>query len=166
MKLEDSSLGECQRPDIHEQRLSFTKSDHQTLLYYLNNKNVIDSVNDNLLSRFIFSIREHTNVVHCSLDCEKRVRQLIDTMKKCAEKIFKDFCEILNSIEMSHVIGKLEKRSQGAVTCRQRQKRKPSSTQGRKTLLLLINIFLLLGDFHLVFSVPLGEMNSHRNLIF
>ncbi|XP_053406902.1 uncharacterized protein LOC123546606 isoform X2 [Mercenaria mercenaria] len=131
--LELSSLGQCMRPDSHEPRLKFTDSDHQTLLYYLNNKNTIDNINDHLLSRFIFSIREHTNVVHCSLDCEKRVKQLIETMKVCAEKIFKVFCEILNSIEMSHVIGKLEKRNQGAVPCRQRQKRKSSHTQDNES---------------------------------
>ena len=64
------------------------------------------------------------------MDSEKRVKKLIDTLKVCAEQIFKDFCEILSAIEMSHVIGKLEKRSQGSITCRQRQKRKSTQAQG------------------------------------
>ncbi|XP_060594686.1 uncharacterized protein LOC132749032 isoform X2 [Ruditapes philippinarum] len=128
--LEWSSLGRCLRPDSNQPRLKFTDSDHQTLMYYLNNKNTIDNINDHLLSRFIFSIREHTNINHCCMDSEKRVKKLIFTMKVCAEHIFKDFCEILSAIEMSHVIGKLEKRNQGPVTCRQRQKRKSTPTEG------------------------------------
>ena len=62
--------------------------------------------------RFFFSIREHTNIVLCSMDHERRVSLLLDTMKLCSDKIFLTFCEILGLVEMDHVIRKLERKRQ------------------------------------------------------
>ncbi|KAL4231320.1 hypothetical protein ACF0H5_008900 [Mactra antiquata] len=124
IKLEQSSLGKCDRPDYHLPRLTFSKSDEQTLRYHLYDKDIIEQVNDRLLSLLIFSIREHTNVVNCSLDKEKKVKELIKTMCKCSDNIFKDFCEILVSIEEPHVVQKLEKRVCDTVKVKQRKKRK------------------------------------------
>ena len=126
--LEQSSLNRCSRPDHDHPRFKISNSDNETLLFYLNNKNTIDSVNDQFLSKFYFSIREHTNICVCSMDSEGRVKTLINTMKLCADKIFPDFCDILNLIEMGHVISKLERRSEGSTACKQRQKRKSSGS--------------------------------------
>ena len=62
------------------------------------------------LHRFYFSIREHNNIVLCSLDHERRVTLLLDTMKLCSDKIFRTFCEVLKSVKMRHVLEKLERK--------------------------------------------------------
>lgn len=129
-QLEKSSREQGPRPDADHSRLRFSGRDHTTLICYLNDKNDIDVLNDHFLSRFIFSIREHTNIVNRALDKEKRVKQLIQTMECCADKVFKDFCHMCSHIlDKEHLLDKLEKTMEGDVV-RQRQKRKGTNTYG------------------------------------
>lgn len=108
--------------------LKFSSSDEHTLIHYLNDVNCIEPLNDQFLSRFIFSIREHTNIVNSDLGDEKRVKTLLSTLKLCSEKVFKVFCELCMSVvDRKHMLEKLEKRVEGD-SCRQRQKRKPADS--------------------------------------
>ncbi|XP_052773090.1 uncharacterized protein LOC128211961 isoform X2 [Mya arenaria] len=112
--------------------MQLTDSDVQTLLHFLNTRSTIDTLNDHFLSKLLFSIREHNNIVNTSMDSEKRVKELIDTIKLCAEKAFVDFCEICKLIEMEHVLSKLEKRVPSSLACKQRQKRKSTPSTDTK----------------------------------
>ncbi|XP_053406892.1 uncharacterized protein LOC123546602 isoform X2 [Mercenaria mercenaria] len=129
--LELSAQHKKPRPYCKEPRLTFTKPNQSTLKYWLNDKAVVDSINDQFLSRMIFRIDEHTNIADKTMDTKRKVCKLIHTMKVCSEKILEDFFQILKSdtVCMPHVIEKLlERKEFGEVICRQKEKRKPTST--------------------------------------
>lgn len=89
------------------------------------------------MSKLKFSAREHTNIVNCSLGQEEKVAALIDTLELCDEKVFEDFCEVLKSLKMKHVIRELEIGK--TLSCTSTEKRKHDSLDGMNNILL--NLF-------------------------
>lgn len=125
---------EFNQPRLHsdEPRLTFTKLSKHILQYWLNDRDVVDSINDHLLSHFMFRIDEHTNIADNSMDTKKKLRRLLETMQLCSEKIRDVFYDILelDTVCMSHVTKKLKSENLGLVISRKKEKRKSSSSLG------------------------------------
>ena len=130
-------LGHCGvRPGVgllQGARLRFSGSDTSTLHIYLHDDCIIDAINDHFLSRLLFTVREHSNIVNTSMDKESKLSELLETIQRCADSVFGDFCEILKHIELEHVLGKLERKVKVDLKVKQRQKRKSQQTTGESS---------------------------------
>ncbi|XP_053406889.1 uncharacterized protein LOC128559419 isoform X2 [Mercenaria mercenaria] len=121
-RLDKSSRKICDRPDSDMPRLKFSKNDREILLSNLNRNHFIDPMNDQLLSKMIFSIREHTDIANCSMDSESKVQKLVETIELCSKEVFEDVCKCLTSLQMAHLVKKLEMGKD--ITSKQTPKRK------------------------------------------
>jgi hypothetical protein len=107
---------------------AFMKRHRKILEHWLNDKIVVDSINDQFLSRLIFGIGEHTDIADNSKDTKSKLKLLLSTIENCQQDIRGVFVEILklDNVGMAHIIDRLHK--QNSVS-RQNEKRKSGMYQ-------------------------------------
>lgn len=102
---------------------AFMKRHRRILEHWLNDKVVVDSINDQFLSRLIFGIGEHTDIADNSKDTKNKLKLLLSTIENCQHDIRDVFVEILklDTVGMTHIVDRLSKRNS---VSRQNEKRK------------------------------------------
>ena len=95
--------------------------------YWLNDKDVVDSMNDQFLSRLIFRIDQHTDVADSTNDTRTKLNLLLHTIENFQHNIIGVFIEILksDSVCMKHVVDRLQTKK--STERRQNEKRKSTS---------------------------------------
>jgi hypothetical protein len=99
----------------------FSIHDSETLKYLLNNEYYIDRINDQFLSKFLFTVDQHSCITNEELQSHKKVSRLIDEMQKCDEKIYKCFKKVLISLDIEGVLQNLEYEKQNSRTLGKRE---------------------------------------------
>lgn len=94
---------------VTEKKLKFKHWQFKILLDELNERNMIDQINDELLSKQVFSTQMHTDVVRCSFKRSKKLQKLLTNLESCPEHVLPTFLKILDELEMNIVTKKLRR---------------------------------------------------------
>ncbi|XP_060582619.1 uncharacterized protein LOC132738998 [Ruditapes philippinarum] len=92
-----------------KEKLKFKNLEYDILMGELNERNLIDKINDKLLSNQIFSSQMHTDVVRCSFKRSQRLQKLIKFLETCSKCVLPTFLEILEELEKNNVTEKLQR---------------------------------------------------------